>query len=638
MRKRFLLILLLLTATAFAVRMVVSIELLNYNHGNNSVTNPEPTTDMCTYMRLAEQIAKGDFKGVFYYQPFYYAVFLPLIKIIFGSSAWAVITMQSLLGALTVYICGLTTARLWSKNSAITAAVLLTFSGVLILYTPFHLIVTLMAFWMALLYYATVMAIERKNWRRWALVGLVFGAAILTRGNVWLFLPGLLYAAIRCQFNHQGHTSHLRLLGILRRLIPAVALIVCTILPQLPFALHNSRTTGKFSGPSTAANNVLALGNTPEAPPGGREAGQGPGPMEYPTSYSLWTTDKKHSVVEHILEWAKEEPGAFIELTFRKMLLFWDYREIPNNIAFEWQGEQSTTLIPFGWSYSWIMMVLGLSGMVCLFSFWRRDLKMAMLFYLIVAYWLSISAFYILARFRAPIMPLLAVAGGIFACYVWEKRKVNFERVYYFCFPVLLAIFCICFFGYDFYRYHLEADIISFVRPFGVNVAVSPTKDMFLDNGPSTFGAWNYVCFRSDMPLRKTFRTGTSKHYKSAEFTMFLSWETPGEGVFLINGQRFKVNSPSKGYGEEKFLIPFPVNGVVKVRLLSANTRIFFYLDFQRNYGRTMLGDLQPPAELVCRLYGSTEPYRDPKKVQEEKPEKIDRDVRHQGQSNLAMN
>jgi len=641
MRKKFMLILLLLSVTAFAVRMVVSLDFQTFNHGDNAVVQPVPTTDMCTYMRLADQVARGEYHGVYYYQPFYYAVFLPVIKIIFGSSAWAVIFVQSLLGALTVYLGGLCTAKLWSKNGGIVAAVLLTFSGALIIYTPFHLIVTLQSFWMILLFYTLVLAIEYKNWRRWALVGLVYGCSILTCGNTWFFLPGLLYAAVRCQFYKERRLSHYRGLPWLRKVFPCLVLIVCTLLPQLPFVYNNTKVLGHLTGPSTASDNVMALGNTPEAPPGGREPEAGPGAMEYPTSYQVWLDPKTPKTYkQHLWEWIQEEPGAVLELAFRKMLLFWDRNEIPNNISYEWQQEQSNTFMIFGWAQTWIFIIMGLSGIICLFHLWKHNLKIVMLVYFIVAYWLSIAAFYILSRYRAPIIPLLAIFAAMFACYFWEKRKNpnNFDMVYYFHFPVLLAFFCISFFAYNFYRYHLESDVMGLARPYGVKLELTPARDMYLDNGPSTFGCWNFICFSTEMPLRKYFHfQANSKHYKSAEFDLTLAWETPGEAVFLINGHRFKVVNTKGKFGEEKFVIPFPNDGVVKIRLLSANTRVFYFLDFQRNYGRTFLGDIQPPAELVCRLICSTEPYSDPNMKAPEQPEKIDRNTHHDGESNLAM-
>ncbi|MBR2912046.1 MAG: hypothetical protein IKC05_10570, partial [Lentisphaeria bacterium] len=78
-------------AAAFLLRLFAAYELGSINGGINSVFTPSRATDLCTYMRLAEEIATGKYKGVFYYQPFYYAVFLPVIRLIAGPGVWQVI-------------------------------------------------------------------------------------------------------------------------------------------------------------------------------------------------------------------------------------------------------------------------------------------------------------------------------------------------------------------------------------------------------------------------------------------------------------------------------------------------------------------------------------------------------------------
>ena len=62
--------------------------------------------------------------------------------------------------------------------------------------------------------------------------------------------------------------------------------------------------------------------------------------MEYPPAFHLWMAEAGEiSVAEQILRWAEQEPLAFAELQFRKLLLFWDWRDIPNNVALYGEGE-----------------------------------------------------------------------------------------------------------------------------------------------------------------------------------------------------------------------------------------------------------------------------------------------------------
>ncbi|MEI6422299.1 MAG: glycosyltransferase family 39 protein, partial [Lentisphaerota bacterium] len=379
------------------------------------VSRPSASTDMATYKELSERIMKGEYTEAFYYQPFYYAVFLPLVHKILGQGIWPVMAAQAFLSALTVFFAALCAAKLWGKRAGLATAFLVAFSAVLVLYTPYHLIEVLQAFWITMILYAAIIAWRSGKTLHWGITGLLVSLSILTRGNVWFFVPGLFIAAALCcrvPFPKNATWYYLKQFSL--KMIPALVFLVMIFLPQLPFALRNSHITGKFSGPSTAASAVLALGNTPEAPPGGRNPGLGPGPMEYPETYHAWMgKDKEIPVSRRIFEWFKEEPAAFLELQFRKMLLFWDRHEIPNNIAFEYQGEKSATFKNLAIVPTSLIMAMALG---CLFHYLffhaksgfmrlRNRPRLLILFYLIISYCLATVAFYILARFRLPCVP-----------------------------------------------------------------------------------------------------------------------------------------------------------------------------------------------------------------------------------------
>ena len=97
----FLLILGVIALCALFLRLGVWAELGAVNGGRNSVYTPSVFTDLATYMKLGREIAAGEYSGPFYYQPFYYAVFLPVCYWLSGGSIGFVILVQSLLGAGT---------------------------------------------------------------------------------------------------------------------------------------------------------------------------------------------------------------------------------------------------------------------------------------------------------------------------------------------------------------------------------------------------------------------------------------------------------------------------------------------------------------------------------------------------------
>ncbi|QSH42301.1 glycosyltransferase family 39 protein [Lentisphaerota bacterium ZTH] len=602
-RKRFYILLGVITLIALAVRLLACFEMQSCHNGLNPVNCPSRATDMLTYINLARSIAAGSFTGVFYYQPFYYAVFLPLIYLVFGTGIWPVIIIQALLGALTAGLTGLTGAMLWSRKAGLAAAVLTAFSQMLIFFTPFHMIVNLQAFWLTMILFLAVAAMRRKKFWIWCACALVTGFAILTRGNVWFLVPGILLAAWYSMWRDKSRSNF----RFKAWLLPVVMFIM-VLLPQLPFAWHNSRVLGKISGPSTAAGNVLALGNTPESPPGGRNPGLPAGPMEYPPTYYSWTADMQQvSVVTRIWGWIYQEPGAFLELTFRKLLLFWDCREIPNNVALNSNVGRTAIIKLSRICPSCLIIALALGAVFVLpaLILRRRSVRLALLLYSIFAYWLATAAFYNLARFRAPLLPLLALLAGIFIMRFMQcRRTMKFGGAYLIFFPAVALGSFITFNSYDLYRGYVEASVMTWVRPNGVRVELAPEKTMYLDNGPLTFGGWKPLLLSSGTRISKRFEIekGTPETSK-ADFELSLLFAKPGEVIVELNGKRFSFKSEHMGIISRRFGIPFNNTGLVELVILGKTGDIYCLLDQQRIYGRTLLSGKKEKAELVCRLF-----------------------------------
>lgn len=647
----FIPLLVIITCLGFFIRLQVCRELAA---NDKQVVSPSVYTDMYTYKLYSEQILKGEYKRDFYYQPFYYAVFLPAIKQIFGFGVWPVIIFQCVISALTIWFSSISSAMLWGRRSAVVTALFLAFLSMLILYTPYHLIATLQAFWVSLICYLILKELEYERKQHnskttttscihWGLIGFVVSLGILTRGNIWFFVPGIVLAWILNKINQTNRIEKTSKIT-LKASLPIVLFLVMIILPQIPFSWKNTQLKGKFCGPSTAAGAVLSLGNTPESPPGGRDAGTGPGPMEYPETCLYWNGNaEKVSVEKRIWSWICREPLAFVELQWRKMLLFWDRREIPNNIAAEHQGFKSPTWlilglipmdsvvtpmgkIPFIFNNiiptTILLLVFSLAGIFLLivntwnFSYCqgsgaktffpgllrhlRGHIGQYLIFYFIVAYWLGTAAFYILARFRVPVYPMLAIFAGAFINQLFSAmtRRKKITAIM-FC---LLSAFILVNYGYDFYRYNVESKVMNMVRPNGV---VSPLDEelLILDNGPFSFGSWQPIELKENMQLTKIFSIPPmSGEFNNAKVLVELVWEVPGTAVIGINGKKYilKEKKPIK----KAYEFPMPVSENMEIAIVpyKIDARIFAIMDMQRNYHRTTVNGKDPGAELVCKL------------------------------------
>ncbi len=583
----FLPVLISIAAAGVILRLLVAQELGSVNGGFNSVYTPSKLSDLATYMTLAHDIAAFRYSGEFYYQPFYYAVFLPVLYWLSGGATGMVIFAQSLLGGATAALAGLTAGRLFGRIAGYTAAVLTAISTPLLLYAPFHQNETLQAFNLTLLLCLAVRAVHLWSCKRWLWVGIVCGIAILTRGNIWFLVPGIA-AALLLSGRHKKITW--------KKCIAALAVCFAAIFAvQLPFIWHNSRIRGTLTGPSTAANAVLALGNSAEAPAGGRNPGLPAGPMEYPAAYSAMMERVANgvSVPMQMWEWMCREPGAFFELQFRKLLLFWDYREIPNNVSLYGEGEYSAVLRYLIPGRSALLLAMAFAGLLIVAD--KRRTDYLLLLYFILAYWGAVAVFYILSRFRAPILPVMAVAaGGYLGTMIrrWRLAPEKRRNLLLFGGGALVLGFYLTSSGYEFYRSSIESGMMKLVRPAGTSVSFGDRTEVF-DYGPFTFGGWA----AQEIAAGDRF----SKHFAvpgNEQSVIECSFECSRPGVLIFrlpDGRTTEGRSLSPGI----FTVKLPPAPEYELVFSSGEHRLLF--DTQRNYSRSSFNSRPLAGEWLMR-------------------------------------
>lgn len=603
--KRFRKILFFISIAALILRGIAAFEMACAGNGINNMLAPLPTSDLATYMRLGKDISQGKLPEVFYYQPFYYAVFLPVIYFICGKfSILAVIAVQTLLSSATVYLAGMCGEKVFNRRAGIIAAAAAAISSPLILYVPYHQNETLHCYLLTLLTFLSLRAVEKCRIRDWIFAGLVAGVAILNRGNINLLLP-VLFAALVFSCRRAG--QNWKSVGI-----KALLMLLCIVVVQLPFIVYNSAALNRFSGPSTAANAVLALGNTVEAPAGGRDPGMPAGAMYYPVAYhramACTVGAFPVSMGEQMWEFFCDEPLAFCELQFRKALLFWDGREIPNNVSLEHDGFSSRLLRYLYPGRSVVLLTFALAGV-----FWfiprlkQKELKLWMLYGFVICFWAAVTLFYMLSRFRAPVLPLLFIFGGGFVdeayCRIKEvngrMRRLTVGKLLI----VLLVAFGFVFSFYDSYRSYWEAAVNRFIRPDGIKLDQGGSDIHIFDHGPAPFGGWKEIPAKAGMKLYKKF-AGAGNENGLLYFSV--SNVEKAHITFSCNGSYQTVEFPELRPGKSPrkgSVVPVQLfDGAVQMEILSCSGNVAFICDTQRDYGRSALNGEIMPAEWVFRF------------------------------------
>jgi tetratricopeptide (TPR) repeat protein len=128
------------------------------------------------------------------------------------------------------------------------------------------------------------------------------------------------------------------------------------------------------------------------------------------------------------LAWIAENPLAAAKLCLKKLHMFWEGPERSNEkyIYFFWDRFGLGRIPMPGF---WLISPLALGAMVLL---WPRRRELSMLYLFALAYMLGIVSFFVVARYRLPVVPVLIVFAAwmivdSFEC-VRDRRWRNFAR------------------------------------------------------------------------------------------------------------------------------------------------------------------------------------------------------------------
>ena len=396
---------------ALAVRVVYILEI------DASPLFSHPAVDSLTYTQHAERLAAGNWLGRGsgpFWQPPLYPYLLGVLKTLFPESFFYVVRLvQALLGALTcalIYWLGRQVAR---PAVAAAAAVVTTLCGPLIFFDgellPASLATFLNLAGLALLW----RVLHRPSGLGFLGTGLVFGLAALAVPTVLTFAP-VAAAWIGWRLRERGGW---------RAALWAGLFLLGTALMIAPVALRNAVIGGDRVLISYNAGINFYVGNNPDydstvnARPGlewgrivglARKAG-----IDRPSHQSRFFLARSWDYIG-------SQPFDYISLLARKLFLFWHGDEIGRNQDIYFWRNYSTVLAATLWKWGiafpfGIIAPLALLGL--LLSGRRQELVLFAVF--VGVYCLSVVAFFPTARYRAPLLPLLAFFATLGAYWIW---------------------------------------------------------------------------------------------------------------------------------------------------------------------------------------------------------------------------
>jgi tetratricopeptide (TPR) repeat protein len=385
--------------------------------------------DGIAYDAWARRIAAGDWLGseVFYQAPFYpYA--LGILYALFGADLLWARTAQALFGAVSCVVVASAGTRFFGPREGLAAGFLLAIYPPAIFFDGEIQKASFDLFFSAIL--LLLFAHLRTRSSAWMALasGITVGLFALNRENALLLLPLL---ALWLVFLSDA--------PLRRRVVVAMVFVAGAFAALLPVALRNRAIGGELLLTTSQLGTNFYIGNHPGAD--GRylplRTGRGSAlyEREDATALAEEATGRALSPAEvsdywlgRALAFVREEPGQWIALIARKWLLVWNRREIVDTTSVETAADYSrllgvlTRVFHFG-----VLCPLALAGLWLSRRRWR---ELTVLYLLLVGWSVSVTAFFVLARYRYPLVPILALFAGVaFTAFVNAARRRDFASV-----------------------------------------------------------------------------------------------------------------------------------------------------------------------------------------------------------------
>ncbi len=420
------------------------------------------------YDEWARRIAGGDWIGseVFYQAPLY-PYFVGVVYRLFGHSFVALRILQAIIGAGSCALLGLAGYRFFTVRVGLIAGLALAVYAPAIFFDALIQKSVLDLFFISLsLWLIGRLVDDQRRPRDWAALGVAMGAMSLTRENALVFVLAIVgWALLHRSVVHATPDANVddltratapaivEILPLPQRAGLAVSFLVGLAVVLMPVAIRNYAVGGGFYLTTSQFGPNFFIGNNPRADGTYMSLRFGRGAPEYertdatelaehalgrtlsPAEVSSYWTDRALGFIE-------DQPAAWLRLTARKTLLLFNASEMLDTEAQESHAEWSWPLRVGGWfGHLGLLTPLALVGLVLS---WRDRDRLAVLYVMLAAYAASVLMFYVFARYRLPLVPMLMLfaAAGVTALPAWLPRARANARMRLVAAVIVVAVFC----------------------------------------------------------------------------------------------------------------------------------------------------------------------------------------------------
>ncbi len=388
--------------------------------------------DAKSYFNWATRIASGQWYGTetFYQAPLYPYTLAVLIKC--GSGVLGIRLVQAVLGAASVALLGLAAMRLFGRSAAITAAAMYAVYPPAIYYDGIIQKTSLASFLLcALLAICAWLAQAGQRRRIWlsVLLGVTLGLLVLTRENSLLWVPIFPFWI----WLGLSATTTTPLPGKIRTTLIACYLLGLAVV-LLPVAARNASLGGEWSpttfqaGPNFyIGNNLNSNGLYRPLVPGHEtpmsERADAERLAEQAVGRKLTSREVSNYWAQRSFSEIGQAPLRWVNLVIVKCFMVVNRYEVPDVESIYVYRDYSWPLRLLGpWWHFGLLCPLAVWGIVITRSQWPR---LWLYYLLILVMAAAVVLFFILGRYRQPLVPLLILFASVGLLDLWQRIRAR---------------------------------------------------------------------------------------------------------------------------------------------------------------------------------------------------------------------
>ena len=394
--------------------------------------------DPLYHHQWAQAFAAGEtfVEGAYFRAPLY-PWFLGTIYWLFGTASIVPRIVQAVLGSLSCGLLFLIGRQVFSRTVGVLAGLCMACYWPSLYFDAELLIVVVIVLLDLVLLWLLLRTGARRSPALWLASGVVLGLSAIARPNVLLFGPAIL---IWLAVMHRS--SWRRVAGY------GACFVLGAAGPILPIAIRNYTVGQDAVLISSQAGVNFYIGNNPQADGisaviPGMPAEWWPGyyaqieRAEQAEGRKLKGSEVSGYYWREALKFMGERPGRALGLMLKKLGFFWTYWEVSNNQDMGFVTSTYTPVVRFLPLGFWLVGPLGGLGLVLSL---REGRRLFPLWGFVIIYMVTVVAFFVTARYRAPCVAVLVLLASMAACRLVESiRKARWKSVAWAAVVLLIA-------------------------------------------------------------------------------------------------------------------------------------------------------------------------------------------------------